>query len=166
MIHLLTAHPGHHVDPATLGALPVFFCRVLRLPWRKPAAPADRHAAGAATAGAEPVLGDRMVSEVRAESDARQRARQHADAMHAGYAAAADRLRQEAGLPTVDQEAAELMRAEYIRSQTAETAASRDPETLQRVLDGLVNLDKPAPVFGQAPVADVLEAEQAGQVIA
>jgi hypothetical protein len=30
-------------------------------------------------------------------------ARQHADAMHAGYARAVDRLRREAGLPTVGQ---------------------------------------------------------------
>lgn len=211
MIHLLMAHPGHHFDPATLSPIPPFFCRVLRLPWRKQAASAPCPGAGADTAryaccphcvpvipgdhpedkdrhpepcnfgcndpapreydehlcaeadahgkadpyyctvpahhypdDAVPVLGDRMLSEVRAEHDARRRARQYADMMHAGYARAVDRLRRDAGLPT-----AEEMRAEYFRLPQRKPMVNRQPwQTAEQ------------PVYGQAPVADVLAAEQ------
>jgi hypothetical protein len=79
------AHTGGHV-----AARPSFFRRGLRLPWRKPAAVPACPPAGAATpAGGTAVLGDRMLSEVRAElgerpggvlTDAQQVA--HAGVMH------------------------------------------------------------------------------------
>jgi hypothetical protein len=103
----MSAYTPRHcaTAPRKPAPRPWYFRLAMRLARRKPAAPA-LPGAGAATAllaDAEPVLRDRWVHDVRAETDARKRARQHADLMHAGYANAVDRLRQEAGLPTVKQ---------------------------------------------------------------
>lgn len=75
MMHLLMAHPGAHHVPTFYELTVIPFFRRLRLR-RKPAVPAELppaaelRAAGAATALlGEPVMRDRMLSEVRAEYD-------------------------------------------------------------------------------------------------
>lgn len=178
MIQLLREHPGRHLDPCTLSAVPPFLRRVLRLPWRKPAVPVPHPGAGTALPSGDryehcehcnltceevhpvpcgfgcndPVLGDRMLSEVRAELDAHRRARQHADIMHAGYARAVDRLRADAGLPTVDE-----MRREYFRFPR------RAGETLTDL--PVARPYVPQPAYGQAPQLEV-EPELAKRVVA
>lgn len=185
MMHLLMAHPGAHHVPTFYELTVIPFFRRLRLR-RRPSVPAELppaaelRAAGAAAALAgdryaccahclngfpcdprdshlapcgfgcnDPVLGDKLVSEVRAEYDAR-RAREHADAMHAGYARAVDRLRADAGLPT----AAE-MRDEYFGLPKRRTEPGKPPWFTSE-----------HPVYGQAPVADVLKGEQEGREVA
>lgn len=63
-VPLLDSHKGCHCAPRAS-----FFRRALRMPWRKPSAPAVKPA-GAATAliaDAQPVLGDRTIDDVRAQ---------------------------------------------------------------------------------------------------
>lgn len=78
MIHLLMSHPGTHAvaHAAPIAALPMIFRRAIAAARRKPAAPeVSTSASGAGCAGADwgdemPVMGDRMLSEVRARCDA------------------------------------------------------------------------------------------------
>jgi hypothetical protein len=124
VIHLLKDHPGR---------------RILRGMRREAAVPADFPAAGAATAllaDAEPVMRDRMLSEVRAETDARLQAVQD---MRTEYIASGLR----------DAKAAGELTQERMRALMAESA--------QRW---------PAPEYQRNPVAVVLAAEQAGRLIA
>jgi hypothetical protein len=176
-----------------LPSLPEFFRRLVRQWRRKLAAPADYPAVGAAstlltgphipadrfateslawteldaavkhqghpaTDPGIPVLRDEMLGKVRADWDQRSPAQAHADAMHAGYRAATDRLRREAGLPTVDE-----MREEYfaLPRRTPAATLNRAPwETGSFTVPGDVTL---VPVYGEKPVATVLEAERLAQ---
>lgn len=196
-VPLFDAHKGGHCAPPSRLAL--FFRRVLRMPWRKRAVPAGPGPAGAATSlvgeparfdccahcatgypcdppdrhplpcsgGCNDVLGGRMIADVRA-----MRARKHADAMHARYATAVDRLRREAGLPTVAQMTA--MRA----GSPADVFPPLDPppwaepkgrgpvhDTRMDLIAPHYTPDVAAPVFQQAPQLAV-EPELAKRVIA
>jgi hypothetical protein len=136
MIPLLMEHPGDRVVPAAPGARPPFFRRILRGMRREAAVPAEPRPAGAATvliADAEPVMRDRMLSEVRAESDARQQAVQD---MRAEYIASGLR----------EAEAAGELTQERMRALMAESAKL-----------------PAAPGYGQTCTANVLAAEQAGR---
>jgi hypothetical protein len=106
------------------------------------------------------VLGHKTLAEVRAERNAG-----HADAMHAGYARAVDRLRQEAGLPTVAQMQAMRAGSPGDLFPPLEEPLWDEPEPRGPVHDTRMDLLAPhcapdVPVYGQAPVARVLEAER------
>ena len=203
-MQLLREHPGRHFDPATLSAVPPFFRRVLRLPWRKPAAPASHPEAGAAMAGeryeccwhcrsgypcdprdshrdpcehgcndvpdgvvhADGVLGTRTISEVRAEYDLLNPRGQHP------YP---DMPERPDGWITIDG-------SNRIHVQPSDPAACcpwppsgkpawDEPPAPQRTDETLTDLPVarpyvPQPVYGQTPVATVLEAELARRVTA
>jgi hypothetical protein len=139
MIPLLMTHPGDRVRPPAPGARPPFFRRILRGTRREAAVPAELppaaelRAAGAATvllADAEPVMRDRMISEVRTEADARLQAIQD---MRAEYIASG------------------LREARKTRELTQERMRALMIESAER---------HPAPVYGQTSVANVLAAER------
>lgn len=97
MIALLAPHAGAHaaVHAAPVAAASLFFRRLVRPWWRKPAPPeVSTSASGAGRTGTsllgEPVLGDRMLSEVRSEHNERlaggltpAQATAHAEAVNA-----------------------------------------------------------------------------------
>jgi hypothetical protein len=191
------AHVAPHA--AMLPVLPAIFRRAVAAVRRKQAAPETPRPSGAATvllanrnakalgssfrvsltpeeesaALAElgqGVLGDRTISEVRADADARKRAARHADAMNAGYASAVDRLRQEAGLPTVKQMRQLRAGSPPFLFPPLEEPLWAEPEPRGPVRDTRMDVYAPhyapdtAPGYGQTCTANVLAAEQAGRL--
>lgn len=164
---LFDSHKGCHCRKP-VSPVAEFFRRLVRQWRRRLPVPAARPAGTgtvllshpATDPAGQPVLRNRTLAEVRAERNAG-----HADAMHAGYASAVDRLRREAGLPTVAQMHA--MRAGSPQWAFPPLAEPLSPEPRSRgpVHDTRTDLAAPhyapdVPAYGQAPVARVLEAER------
>jgi hypothetical protein len=163
-------------QPSLLTPVAEFFRRALRMPWRRPAVPAAIATAGAATTlltppDGQPVLRDRMLSEVRAEHDAMSPAAAHAQAMHEAsepYLPAvpasravtpvhAGRAPWTGAQPVLDDEAlAELDRRAWVLSQLPANPARVTAGDMRRAIDSL----RAMPAYGQAPVARVQEAER------
>jgi hypothetical protein len=174
MIAPFAAHTGAHVAAAAplLPSLPQIFRRFLGRWRRKPAVPAALASAGTATAHPAtdpgmPLLRNRTLSEVRAEA-----ARQHAAAMNAGYVSAVDRLRQEAGLPTVQQMREMRAGSPPWLFPPLEEPLWEEPQPRGPVHDTRMDVYAPhyapdagALVYGQAPQL-VVEPELARRVIA
>jgi hypothetical protein len=181
MIALLLPHTGGHAPrtavDAVLASVPEIFRRVLRMPWRKRAVPAEFPAAGAATAPlGDPVLRDRWTWEVCAEYDA-PRPTFTPRALTAGEQAAHASAMHEASLPylpplptTAD------LRNEYFRPvngrylgtlprRTPAATLGRAPwETGSFTVPADVTL-VPARVHGETCVANVLEAERLAEAM-
>jgi len=169
MIALLLPHTGAHAAQHTplLACLPPFFRRAVAAVRRKLAVPAALDTAGTATpttllaAPGHDLLTDADLTALRT-----RRARQHADAMHAGYAAAVDRLRQEAGLPTVKQMRELRAGSPPFLFPPLEEPLWAEPQARGPVRDTRMDVAAPhyapdtAPGYGQAPVLVVDEAQE------
>lgn len=169
-VQLLDSHKGCHCRKP-VSPVASFFRRAIAAVRRRLPVPAARPAGTgtvllshpATDPAGVPVLRDRTLSEVRAERNAG-----HADAIRAGYASAVDRLRQEAGLPTVAQMHAMRAGSPQWAFPPLEEPQWAEPQPRGPVHDTRMDLYAPhyapdVPVYGQAPVARVLEAERLAQ---
>jgi hypothetical protein len=162
----------------------MFFRRAVAAVRRKPAVPAELPAGAATPTDAEPsavspehvgfmrwvdlsehdLLSDTEIAALRPRFTPSRPVFTPSDAMTTGEFAALD---EKVDALMRDREmAAEADRARYVRSHMADCQRGPDMDTLQRVRDGILNMDEPRPEYQRNPVADVLAAEQAGRLIA
>lgn len=122
------------------------FRRAMRMPWRKPAVPAAVATAGAATSLlGEPVLGDRMISDVRAHADAMNEISTRYVPLHdqtLPRLTTSDHAPWDtSSFPAVDE--AEEERVEWVRSQL-ETCAEPTTGAMRGIIAGLRAMDTEA----------------------